>query len=458
MTDGHESLVELEVLSRQVAEAILEHDIVRLISHNDAELGKQYTFGSNSIGLAALNIGNTKCGFDFIQAIALGIMCNALHRKNILFHTTIVSQFDQSTLDLIAKTSNGPVILCDMGSGQVELTSKLKEAIIIDHHKPTGKLEHVHFNPHLAGIDGATELCASCGAYMVARQMGDNSDLAGLAITGAIGDKQPMKGANKFILEEAISKKVITSGKGLRIGDGPLEEIFENNVDPYLEIKAFLDDLGIKGELRNLSEEELIKLSSAIILKLVKQGSIPAIDSLIGDTYNLNNELIQNSYDFVNILNACGKDDKAGIALSLCMQDESVVNEAKSLALENQRSLIRVIKKAQEQIMSARSFRYVLLEDSSGTGIIAGTMTRYIYPDKPFLTLNEVEGKIRIGRGTRKLVDAGLDLAAAMREASQIVGGIGGGHDVASGATIPKGMAMKFIDLIDPIIEKQLRP
>ena len=40
--------------------------------------GKQYTFGSNSIGLAALNIGNAKCGYDFIQAIALGIMCNAL--------------------------------------------------------------------------------------------------------------------------------------------------------------------------------------------------------------------------------------------------------------------------------------------------------------------------------------------------------------------------------------------
>jgi formate transporter len=41
-------------------------------------LGKQYTFGGNSIGLAALNTGNTKCGYDFIQAIALGIMCNAL--------------------------------------------------------------------------------------------------------------------------------------------------------------------------------------------------------------------------------------------------------------------------------------------------------------------------------------------------------------------------------------------
>jgi formate transporter len=40
--------------------------------------GKQYTFGGNSIGLTALSIGNTKCGFTFIQAVALGIMCNAL--------------------------------------------------------------------------------------------------------------------------------------------------------------------------------------------------------------------------------------------------------------------------------------------------------------------------------------------------------------------------------------------
>jgi len=203
----------------------------------------------------------------------------------------------------------------------------------------------------------------------------------------------------------------------------------------------------------------LIKLSSAIILKLVKQGSFPAIDSLIGENYKLNNEVIPNIYDFVNILNACGKDEKAGIALSLCMRDASVIDEAKAIAREHQRTLISIIKKAQEQIKSARSFRYVLLEDSSGTGIIAGTMTRYLYPDKPFLTLNEIEGHIRIsGRGTRKLVDAGLDLAAAMREASALVGGMGGGHDVASGATIPKGTAMKFIDIIDPIIEKQLKP
>ena len=41
-------------------------------------LGKQYAFGGGSIGLAALGIGNAKTGLGFIQAIALGIMCNAL--------------------------------------------------------------------------------------------------------------------------------------------------------------------------------------------------------------------------------------------------------------------------------------------------------------------------------------------------------------------------------------------
>lgn len=41
-------------------------------------LGKQYTFGSGAIGLTALSIGEAKTSLDFIQAIALGMMCNAL--------------------------------------------------------------------------------------------------------------------------------------------------------------------------------------------------------------------------------------------------------------------------------------------------------------------------------------------------------------------------------------------
>jgi formate/nitrite transporter len=38
----------------------------------------QYTFGGGAVGLNALNIANAKCSLGFVQAIALGVMCNAL--------------------------------------------------------------------------------------------------------------------------------------------------------------------------------------------------------------------------------------------------------------------------------------------------------------------------------------------------------------------------------------------
>ena len=39
---------------------------------------RQYTFGANSIGIAALKTGVAKSELTFLQAIALGILCNAL--------------------------------------------------------------------------------------------------------------------------------------------------------------------------------------------------------------------------------------------------------------------------------------------------------------------------------------------------------------------------------------------
>jgi len=41
-------------------------------------LGKQYTFGNGAVGLSILSIGEARTSFGFIQAVALGIICNAL--------------------------------------------------------------------------------------------------------------------------------------------------------------------------------------------------------------------------------------------------------------------------------------------------------------------------------------------------------------------------------------------
>jgi formate transporter len=41
-------------------------------------LSRQYTFGSNAVGITALKTAIAKCDLGFVQAIALGILCNAL--------------------------------------------------------------------------------------------------------------------------------------------------------------------------------------------------------------------------------------------------------------------------------------------------------------------------------------------------------------------------------------------
>jgi formate transporter len=41
-------------------------------------LTRQYTFGSNAVGIAALKTAVAKCDLTFMQALALGVLCNAL--------------------------------------------------------------------------------------------------------------------------------------------------------------------------------------------------------------------------------------------------------------------------------------------------------------------------------------------------------------------------------------------
>jgi RecJ-like exonuclease len=52
----------------------------------------------------------------------------------------------------------------------------------------------------------------------------------------------------------------------------------------------------------------------------------------------------------------------------------------------------------------------------------------------------------------------GLDLSVAMREASEAVGGSGGGHNIAAGASIPCKREDDFLQAIDAIIYRQLNP
>jgi single-stranded DNA-specific DHH superfamily exonuclease len=60
-------------------------------------------------------------------------------------------------------------------------------------------------------------------------------------------------------------------------------------------------------------------------------------------------------------------------------------------------------------------------------------------------------------RGNKLLISAGLDLSAALRKAAEAVGGVGGGHNIASGASIPPGSEEKFLAMVDEIVGEQVK-
>jgi RecJ-like exonuclease len=77
---------------------------------------------------------------------------------------------------------------------------------------------------------------------------------------------------------------------------------------------------------------------------------------------------------------------------------------------------------------------------------------------KPTLALSVVDNKLKVSsRGTKHLVSKGLDLSAALKKAAEKFGGVGGGHAVAAGATVPEGRDLEFLKAVDEVVALQLR-
>lgn len=423
----------LEKTAEAIARSILRCDSMRVISHNDAD-------GITSAGL----------------------ICSALSRASIPFHATLVKRLDESVIDSVGE---GPVVFCDMGSGQPDLISRVKgEVFILDHHRPVGTLSCLNLNPHNFGIDGAFELSASGTVYSVVRKMGDNADLAGLAIVGAIGDRQMMIGANRSILDEALEAGTIEVMPGLKMSeDGPVDQVFQNSIEPLLDFtgdpektRQFLDRVGVHGDIQSLPKGDLSRLCTALVLKLLIQGSFAA-DSIVGEVIRLKKEVVENAFELVLLLNACGKMDVPGLGLTLCLRDDSVLSECRSVGADYKREVMAGIRYLQEHHKELDHIRYLIMPDMEAGGVVAGLGIRYLYTDRPLIVLNQKENMVKIsGRGSKPMVTKGLDLSIALRTAAEAVGGRGGGHTIASGASIPPGAEEEFLRIADEVVGGQL--
>jgi RecJ-like exonuclease len=415
------------------------------------------------------------CHYDPDGTTSASILARALMRRGKRIHASMAHALDSASAERLKQEQNELLIVGDMGSAQLDLLEALPyPVVVLDHHKPIRDSDKVaHVNPHFDGVDGAREMCGATTTWLFALVLDDaNWDLAGAAMAGAIGDKQAVGGfvgVNAALFAEAAERKIVVPERRLALPDMPLAKALASASSPYFrslsgrsrEAEAFLREAGFdpQATLRSLDGPTRRRLGSVLAVKLVEQGAAPeAIDGLLEDRYWIEPDQMY-AQDLEAYVNSCDRLGQEGLGLAVCLGDREALAKAESLVAEYTDKLLGYLVSLEtEGLFAKKHIQFFYCDDASLAGSVAGTGMQYFFDQaKPVLALSVIDGQTKVSaRGTRDLIARGLDLAAALREAADASGGTGGGHNIASGATIPKGKEDRFLNLVDEIVGRQI--
>ncbi|VVB66621.1 DHHA1 domain protein [Candidatus Gugararchaeum adminiculabundum] len=411
-----------------------------------------------------LVLGHYDCDGICSTAIAHG----ALNNAGISHRVRNERKLDEKIIHELNSTGEKELLFCDLGSSVAAVQDlKADTIIILDHHPPAHK-KGLQINPHIFGFDGAQDICSAGVAYSVFKEYLD------VSLVGMIGDMQypiSQKKLNSIILKEGQEKKAVKVETDITFFgrmSRPLQYFLSYADDPFLpgltanEEKSaqFVESLGIKlkkGEdfktYADLDEEEKRELVSGIVTHLESRGMHEAAKSVIGEVYTLlqrqHGSEFSDAKEFSTIMNACGRNDRADIGISTCLGELGASKHALTLLQQHRVNLRNGIEFAQKNYIDLGKFYFLDARGIIDDGII-GVVAGMLYAPKRtkpiFACALDKEGGIKFsGRGTRLLVANGLDLGKILSQASASVGGAGGGHNIAAGATIPNEKLNEFL-------------
>jgi RecJ-like exonuclease len=406
----------------------------------------------------------------------------------------------------------------DLGSGMGKEISKFKP-IITDHHAPsisdfevpvsartdllqfsdvlTHQVEEFHLNPHLFNLDGTYDISGAGTVYLVARAIApENIDLAYLAVIGAVGDLQDSRfrqliGTNRKILADAEASgkiKIVTDFCAFGRETRALHNVLRYSTDPYLpgltlneaNCIRFLKGLNISlksnGQNRRwveLDDSERRTILSALMELMLSKG-IGNKDAkrLFSEVYLLSDETtgteLHDAKEFATLLNSCGKYNKPEIGHEICLGNrEESLNKAFQLLKDHKNILVRGLNYVKEHGIEEHGIIQFFDAGDKIPENIVGTVANMLLSNeiadnsKPifgFATVEDGSGIKVSGRTTEALVKSGVNLSVVMSQVSDELGGgsVGGGHDIAAGATIPLDTMNEFVKRADEIIRTQI--
>ena len=435
--------------------------------------------------------------YDADGLTSAAIVARALEFIDVPYHIRVVDQLDESTLTEIFTMSYDILLITDLSLHESKVlsgdsSSKIPLTIVLDHHETTKSIKKdkiIVLNPYDYNIDGSSMVSASTMTYILAKEFNRiNERFSYLAVIGALGDRQDvgklytLEGLNKIAVEDATRRLLLRTEIDLRLFGlytKPLIKCLEHSIDPYIPgltddenaCLSFLKSIGIppvkNGKLRmykDLSLEERKKLATELVKYLLSRGySVKRAERIFGTTYYLLKEgeksPLYDAREFSALLNACGRlgKESTGIALAMGFRDR-ILREALDVLQEYRKLLAKTMNLVKEPDEHVRIIGKLVVADLRDivpprvVGTIASLMAP-LYSRFKVVVVYSGENKLKISVRKTSIKEEDIHLGEIMRQASLKVGGIGGGHPNAAGATIPESEIKRFIRIIHNTIK-----
>lgn len=414
------------------------------------------------------------------------VATKTLIRAGLSPHLSMVKSIGEEEISDYIDSGTDLMVFVDIGASLIDALEEMSmDIIVLDHHRVISEGEKViYINPNRFSLDGMKDLSGSTTAFLFALALNSsNWDLVPFALAGAFGDRQHiggLSGINREIAEEGVKKGFLTVKRQLRLSGKTIYDSLLYSVEPFIKgitgraqateeffRRAHIDrEFEVAKMTSDKTDAEMFGISnyinSIILLQLIKQGcETETIENLVSDVYyyRTKDNNLQNLDELSSLVNACGRRKKSGLGFELMSGTEGVESEVLALR-EEHRSLVRsrLIELENNPPEKKEAIQYFYSDEAVINGAVAGIGREYLFDhDMPSFGLSISDGKVEISsRGSKELVKNGLNLAEVCRIAAEKVGGRGGGHPIASGATIPEGKDREFLDIADNLVKEQL--
>ncbi|MBM3910735.1 MAG: DHH family phosphoesterase [Thaumarchaeota archaeon] len=425
------------------------------------------------------------------------IITKALIRAGAKCTIRTFPEINKNVIAGLQKDARDFHIITDLGGGFAkDLDEKLGDNwFVLDHHQiPKEEFENERvINAWKYGIDGGTQISAGGMAFFAAKKLDNkNSDLAAIAVVSALGDRQDQGEKKSFTGQNAEIASIAKNSGQLNIDldlllagreTRSLPDALAFTSQPFIEGLTWNRDacfsllssakIKLKEGARwrvpaELTEEEKRTVIEAITKYTTGKNATEIMSELIGYTYTFPKEdkrsFLRDCREFSTMLNSCGRIQRAGVGIAICMGDRTkMLQEGEKILLEYRkmiRDYMNVLSTERWRISDSEKCMMV-----NGEGLIPETMTGTIsslLAGSPknvgkivILRTNGEEGTVKFSSRKSIGCKSKVNLSALMREGAEKFEGVGGGHDMAAGARIAKDKLDGFLDYLEANVNVQ---